>query len=79
VRDYGASHLHDPLAVITLFQSNLVTLHNLHIEIETAGRLTRGATLAQKPNEKLKSNAQVALEVEGERAAEFILQRIENS
>lgn len=76
VRDYGASHLHDPLAVTTLFQPDLVALRPLHVDIETAGRLTRGATLAQAPSEKAPANANVALEVEGERASEFILSRI---
>jgi purine nucleosidase len=76
VRDYGESHLHDPLAVTTLFQPNLVTLRALHVDIETTGRLTRGATLAQAPTDKAPANAQVALEVEGERAADFILGRV---
>jgi purine nucleosidase len=78
VRDYGASHLHDPLAVATLIQPDLIKLTPLHIDIETAGRYTRGATLAQLPSEKALANAQVALEVDGEAAAEFILRRIEN-
>jgi purine nucleosidase len=76
VRDYGASHLHDPLAVATLFQPDLVKLRPLHVDIETAGRYTRGATLMQAPSENAPANAQVALEVDGERAAEFILNRV---
>jgi purine nucleosidase len=76
VRDFGESHLHDPLAVTTLFQPDLVTLRPLHVDIETAGRLTRGATLAQSPSEKTPANANVALEVEGKRASEFILSRV---
>jgi hypothetical protein len=38
--------------------------------------LTRGATLAQSPSDKATANAQVALEVQGERAADFILERV---
>ena len=76
VRDYGVSHLHDPLAVATLFQPDLVTLRPLHVDIETAGRLTRGATLAHAPSEAHPANAQVALDVDGKRASEFILSRI---
>jgi purine nucleosidase len=79
VRDYGASHLHDPLAVATLFQPDLVTLQTLHVDIETSGRLTTGATLFRLPSENAPANARVALEVDGERASEFILGRIAKS
>lgn len=76
VRDFGESHLHDPLAVTTLFQPDLVTLRPLHVDIETTGKLTRGATLAREPSEAFPANAQVALDVDGVRASEVILSRI---
>jgi purine nucleosidase len=79
VRDYGASHLHDPLAVATLFQPDLVKLQALHVDVETSGRHTTGATLFRSPGENAPANVQVALEVDGERASEFILDRIAKS
>jgi purine nucleosidase len=76
VRDYGASHLHDPLAVATLLQPDLVKIQSLHVDVETSGRHTTGATLFRLPSDDAPANVQVALEVDGERASEFILNRI---
>lgn len=76
VRDYGASHLHDPLAVAAVFQSELVKMQRLHVDVETSGRLTAGATLFRLPSESAPANVQVALEADGECASEFILSRI---
>jgi purine nucleosidase len=77
VRDYGASHLHDPLAVATVFQPDLAQLQTLHVDVETSGRFTTGATLFRQPNETVAANVEVAVEVDGERASELILSRIE--
>jgi purine nucleosidase len=77
IRDHGASHLHDPLAVATLLQFDLVKLSTVHVDIETNGRYTTGATLMQAPTDDQPANAHVAFEVDGPHAEEFILQRIE--
>lgn len=45
VRLYGRSHAHDPLAVSTLIRPEFVTLNTLHVDVETSGRHTHGATV----------------------------------
>jgi purine nucleosidase len=77
IRDHGASHLHDPLAVATLLQPNLIKSQPLHVIIETTGHHTTGATLMKLPSDSAPANAHVALEVEEEGARELILHRIE--
>jgi purine nucleosidase len=78
VRDHGASHLHDPLAVATIIQPDVVKSRVLHVDVELTGHHTFGATLMRSPDDNITANAQVALEVDGPRAEEFILRRIEN-
>jgi purine nucleosidase len=75
VRAYGASHAHDPLAVATLIDPTLVTLETVHVDIETEGRLTMGATLVRAPNFTAPANARVALDVDPERAEAFLVER----
>ncbi|HEY3110746.1 MAG TPA: nucleoside hydrolase, partial [Chloroflexota bacterium] len=72
----GATHAHDPLAIATIVEPELVATRRLHVEVETGGRLAAGATLMRLPTAELPANAAVALEVEAERAAERIVARI---
>lgn len=51
-------------------------MQRLHVDVETSGRLTAGATLFRLPSESAPANVQVALEADGECASEFILSRI---
>jgi purine nucleosidase len=76
VRRYGASHAHDPLAVATLIDPSFVTLESLHVDIETAGHLTMGASLAKKPSYSFPANADVALSVDAPRFEAFLLERL---
>lgn len=63
--------LHDPLAVGVATDHSLVQLTPLHVEVETAGRATRGMTLADRravrESYKMNPNVQVALSVDAER------------
>src|SRR2546430_4305127 len=72
----GATHAHDPLAIATIVEPELVAMRRLRVEVETGGRLAAGATLMGQPTEELPANASVALEVGAERAAERIVARI---
>lgn len=72
----GATFLHDPLAAAIIVRSQLTSLANVHIAVETEGRLTAGASLARIPTTALPGNANVALDVDVPAAEEFILDRI---
>jgi purine nucleosidase len=52
-RDSGAA-MYDPLAVATVIDPTLVTLKNMHVDVETKGEFTRGETVANRmgANEK---------------------------
>ena len=45
-REQGSCALHDPLAVAVLTRPGLVSWSAAHVEVETAGRLTRGVCVA---------------------------------
>jgi purine nucleosidase len=72
----GATFLHDPLAAAIIVRSQLASLTNVHIAVETEGRLTAGASLARMPTAGLPGNADVALDVDVPAAEAFILDRI---
>lgn len=76
VRLHGRSHAHDPLAVSTLIRPEFVTLQSLHVDVETSGRYTQGATLMRTPSDEAPANAQVALEVDSSRFEAFLLERL---
>jgi inosine-uridine nucleoside N-ribohydrolase len=52
-RDTGAA-MYDPLAVATVIDPTLVTLKDMHVDVETKGEFTRGETVANRmgANEK---------------------------
>jgi purine nucleosidase len=75
-RDRGYTHLHDPLAVATVIQPDLVSLEALHMDVEMAGRHAAGATLMRTPTEEAPANVQVALTVDASRFEEFLLSRL---
>jgi purine nucleosidase len=72
----GATHAHDPLAIATIVEPALLGTRRLHVDVETAGRLAAGVTLMREPTVDAPANAEVALTVEAERAAERIVARI---
>jgi purine nucleosidase len=72
----GWTHLHDPLAVATAIERSLVRLEPLRLVVETQGEHTAGAMLAALPKPDAPATAEVALEVDGRRAEEFIVDRL---
>ncbi len=77
-RDHGYTCMHDPLAVACVIMPDLIKVESLHIDVETGGRLTAGATLARTPTANAPANASVALEVDATRFEEFLVQRVEH-
>ncbi|HVC34434.1 MAG TPA: nucleoside hydrolase [Chloroflexota bacterium] len=75
-RERGFTHLHDPLAAAAVVRPGLVTTESLHLDVETEGRYTAGATLVRAPGEKAPANVEVALGVEAERFEEFLVERL---
>jgi len=51
---YAGAAMYDPLAVGTVIDSTLVTLKDMHVDVETKGEFTRGETVANRmgSNEK---------------------------
>lgn len=45
---YPGAALYDPLAVGTVIDPSLVTLRNMHVDVETRGEFTRGETVANR-------------------------------
>lgn len=72
----GWTHLHDPLAAAVVVRPDLVAFRDLHIDVETEGRHSVGATLMRTPTETAPANARVALGVDIEAAETFILERL---
>ncbi len=74
-RDQGRTFLHDPLAVAAVIQPDLVRLTDLHVDVETGGRHTAGASLMLTPTADAPANARVALGVDAARFEAFFLER----
>ncbi|CAH0122495.1 MULTISPECIES: nucleoside hydrolase [unclassified Paenibacillus] len=70
---YGTA-LHDPLAVAVALDPNLVETEDHYITVETKGKVSEGATLADLRRPTDRSNASVCVQVDEER---FIEQFIE--
>ena len=45
---YQGAAMYDPLAVATVIDPTLVTLQNMHVDVETRGEFTRGETVANR-------------------------------
>ena len=45
---YPGAAMYDPLAVATVIDPNLVTLKDMHVDVETKGEFTRGETVANR-------------------------------
>ena len=45
---YSGAAMYDPLAVATVIDSKLVTLKDMHVDVETKGEFTRGETVANR-------------------------------
>jgi inosine-uridine nucleoside N-ribohydrolase len=91
---FAGADLHDPLAVGMAFDKTLATdLRPMHIDVETKGELTYGATVANRylllertgdagdhdtivAFPTVRPNAEVPLEVDGDRFVEMFLERL---
>ena len=76
-RDF--TYLHDPLAVAVAIDPSLVRLVPMHVEVETQGELTCGATVATLPLEgdpQRQANAEVAVAVDADRFRQFFFGRL---
>jgi purine nucleosidase len=76
VKRGGWTHLHDPLAVATAIEPTLVTWSSVRAVVETQGEHTAGATLVALPTPDKPATADVALDVDVERAERFIVERL---
>jgi purine nucleosidase len=74
----GWTNMHDPLAVATVIQPDLVTLQPVHVDVETSGRFSAGATLMRLPRDGEQAQIQVGVAVAASRAEEFIVGRLES-
>ncbi|MGC1228349.1 MAG: nucleoside hydrolase, partial [Candidatus Sulfotelmatobacter sp.] len=45
---YSGAAMYDPLAVGTVIDPSLVTLKDMHVDVETKGEFTRGETVANR-------------------------------
>jgi inosine-uridine nucleoside N-ribohydrolase len=45
---YSGAAMYDPLAVATVIDPTIVTLKNMHVDVETKGEFTRGETVANR-------------------------------
>jgi len=66
VEGFHGGYLHDPLAVASAINPSIIQTHRLHIDIECAGRFTRGMSVAD-PRRKVRkgeSAVDVALRVD---------------
>lgn len=80
VEGHGQLYFHDPTAVLAAIESSLLRTEPLHVEVEVVGRVSRGATVAdrrqRRPEEKSNPNMQVAVDVDAERALSLIRSRL---
>jgi pyrimidine-specific ribonucleoside hydrolase len=71
--------MHDPLAVASVINEELVATKLCHVDIETKGEFTRGCTVVDINNIKKKTlNARVGLEVERNKFLKMLSKMIDN-
>lgn len=79
-RGEGGFALHDPLAVGVALDPSLVELLPFHVDVEDEGRVTRGASVADRrsipPREKAPPNCRVAMTVHADRFLDLFLARV---
>ncbi len=80
VEGHGELYFHDPLAVLAAMDPTLFTFEPMHVAVETAGRVGRGMTIADrralKPEHKSRPNVRVAMDVDVARATAVIRNRL---
>jgi inosine-uridine nucleoside N-ribohydrolase len=75
---FSGGYLHDPLAVGVAISKRFARCRDVHIEVETHGRLTRGMTVAElRPrHDQRQPNARVAFEVKHNEFVRFFKSRV---
>jgi purine nucleosidase/pyrimidine-specific ribonucleoside hydrolase len=72
--------LHDPLAMGVAVDPTVVGIERLHVDVECAGRLTRGLSLADRrglaPSDRTPANCDVATSVNAEKFLALFLERL---
>jgi purine nucleosidase len=72
----GQTFLHDPLAAAAILRPDLLDWQELAVDVELAGRLTTGMTVARQPGQETPATARVAMAVDPVDAERFIIDRI---
>lgn len=72
----GQTFLHDPLAAAAMMRPDLLEWHELAVDVELAGRLTTGMTVARQPGQETPATARVAMGVDAVAVEQFIIERI---
>jgi purine nucleosidase len=77
-REQGSCALHDPLAVAVLTRPGLVSWSAAHVEVETAGRLTRGVCVADllTSADPPAANCEIATDVDADAFMSTFLGRV---
>jgi len=68
--------LHDPLAAASLLRPDHLAWHDLAVQVELSGRLTRAMTIATAPGEGRPATAHVALDLDRAACEELVIARI---
>ena len=74
---YEGAPVHDPCAVLVLTHPEIFTFRDLHVDIELAGTLTRGETVADfRAFSDKKPNVTCALDIDRERYVELLIEAL---
>ena len=72
-----AAPMHDPCAVLAVTHPDLFTFGARHVDVETAGELTRGMTVAdERPGTDATPNCDVAYRIDAAAALELIIDAV---
>lgn len=66
ILDLYASHdkcLHDPLAIMAITDPDIMEFEDLFVDVETAGHISAGQTIADYRSNKVQTNAKVAMKL----------------
>ena len=76
--EQGSCALHDPLAVAVVSRPDLVTWRDAHVDVETAGRVTRGVAVADLLmwRDPPRPNCRIATAVDADAFRALFLQRM---
>jgi purine nucleosidase len=75
---YTTFQMHDPLCLATVFQPDLITWEQAYVDVELAGTLTLGETVAYfKKADVPAPNMQVSVGVDSERFIDMFMERID--